>query len=368
MANSLFEKAQNQMMQGLPFVLYKKPKESYVKGIFQLSATLHSVIDFSESGFVFAPFDTAKKPLLMIPDEVVTEAIQSEKSSLKKNLVRSEHLDSKPFESIVSKAIDSIRSGKLEKVVLSRTKDVPISISIFAIFQRLISSYGSAFCYLWYHPEVGTWLGATPEILLKVRGDVFITMSLAGTQLVSGDDTIPVWGKKEYHEQQVVTDYIEQSLKDGVTDLKIGDLETVRAGHLWHLRTKVSGRFIKEKLGTLIESLHPTPAVCGIPKERAKKFIRENEPYDRMFYTGYLGELNLKNEVDRSANTRNTEQKAYRSVMDATELYVNLRCMKMNGNRATLFVGGGITSDSDPWKEWEETENKSQTLLSVLLD
>ena len=353
---------------GLPFVLYKRPKEFEIKGVFQKDITLHAVSDFTEKGFVFAPFDTFEKPILIKCDEILSEVFIPENIIKTNNFQKKGEAASESYERMVLKAIETIKTGELQKVVLSRKKEVKISMSGLAIFQRLIQTYGNAFCYLWYHPQIGIWLGATPEILFKSRGNAFVTMSLAGTQIVEEEQKEPVWGNKELFEQQLVTDYIVEALIDNSTDLKIGELESVRAGQLWHLRTKISGRFKKEKLGALIRSLHPTPAVCGIPKDLAKKFILENEQYDRMFYTGYLGELNMRNEVHRSSNPRNKENKSYRSIMDSTELYVNLRCMKLHGRTANLFVGGGITVDSDPRKEWEETENKTQTILKVLLD
>lgn len=368
MVVAIFDKVTNQLEEELPFVVYKKPKEFEIKGVFQKDSSLHFTKDFTEKGFVLAPFDDQSKPILIKCDEVHTEAFTPQKVTVSKNFQYKEPIKSKPYERMVSKAIHTIESGSLEKVVLSRKMDVSVSISGLSIFKRLIQTYGNAFCYFWHHPKVGTWLGATPEILLKSRGNAFVTMSLAGTQMVSEKEKEPTWAQKELNEQQLVTDYITKALKDHTTDLKIGGLESVQAGQLWHLRTKVSGRFEKEKLGSLIKALHPTPAVCGIPKNNAKKFILENEQYDRMFYTGFIGELNLKNEEERSLNPRNKENKAYKSIIEATELFVNLRCMKMEGSTATLFVGGGITADSEPWKEWEETQNKSQTILKVLLN
>lgn len=368
MVFSIFDKAQSHMEQKLPFVLYKKPREFDVNGIFQKNAILHSVSDFSESGFVFAPFDNHMKPILMKADEVCTETFNIEKKSILKDSPTGEHTDSKIYEMMVLKAIDAIKENELKKVVLSRKKEVYVSVSAITIFQRLINTYENALCYVWYHPRIGTWLGATPEILLKSRGNAFVTMSLAGTQVVGKELDVPDWGQKEIYEQQLVTDFILEALGGKTTDLKIGNLETTMAGQLWHLRTKISGNFELGKLADLIKSLHPTPAVCGIPKEKAKTFILENEQYDRMFYTGYLGELNLRSGVERNTNPRNKENGVYRSILNSTELFVNLRCMKLDGPLATLFIGGGITSDSDPRKEWEETENKSKTILKVLTD
>ncbi len=101
----------------------------------------------------------------------------------------------------------------------------------------------------------------------------------------------------------------------------------------------------------MIKKLHPTPAVCGLPKEAAKQFILENESYHRKFYTGFLGELNIDFK---------TFKKEY------SDLFVNLRCMDIENNAATLYVGCGITKDSIPEMEFMETVNKSMTIRKVV--
>src|SRR5690606_2571312 len=98
-------------------------------------------------------------------------------------------------------------------------------------------------------------------------------------------------------------------------------------------------------------------AVCGLPKEKAMHFIKENENYDREFYTGFLGELNYN---DEAFDNQVFIKESY------ADLYVNLRCMKLNKDFATLFVGGGITKDSYPDKEWMETVHKTTTMLEIL--
>lgn len=189
-------------------------------------------------------------------------------------------------------------------------------------------------------------------------------MSLAGTRIFV-ENQEPQWGPKELIEQEMVTDFIKKALNEKVIGLQIEEMESVRAGNLWHLRTKLSGR-IKTGLQPIIAALHPTPAVCGMPKNRAKEFILSNEDYEREFYTGYLGELNFKQMQGRNTNRKNQENNAYRTVKSTTELYVNLRCMQLKGAQALVYVGGGITEASDPIKEWEETVAKSRTMLQVL--
>lgn len=140
-------------------------------------------------------------------------------------------------------------------------------------------------------------------------------------------------------------------LKKEVEIITASDSYTIRAGNLLHLRTDVQGELKPNtELKKCIDILHPTPAVCGLPKDLAKVFIEENEGYNREFYTGYLGEINY------DFNTNEI----------ATNLFVNLRCMKIVNQQATIFVGCGITKDSDPDAEWEETVNKSKIMRQVL--
>lgn len=193
-------------------------------------------------------------------------------------------------------------------------------------------------------------------------------MSVAGTKKAEKTEP-PVWTSKEIDEQQIVTDAIEAALEGKVEHLRITEVRNYRAGNLWHLKTDISGVIstgTTSSLKNIVVSLHPTPAVCGLPKEGAKNFILAHEHYDREFYSGFLGELNLKSKKTRSANRRNKENQAYNVVKKETNLFVNLRCMRLSKSLASLFVGGGIVKDSNSESEWEETQHKSQTMLRVL--
>lgn len=342
-----------QLQNGNPFVVYRKPDTDSMRYIGQKDTALHHTTSFTESGFVFAPFDTQKPAVLLIANnilELVHVPLKSANRPL--NVLPQQMGTGKDFHlKLVSKGIAGIRSGAFAKVVLSRRMEVPMRESPLDLFKGLLDSYPSAFCYLWYHPKVGLWLGATPELLMKVHSGQFSTMSLAGTKkYVHGES--PSWTAKEQKEQALVTEYICEGIKREVKGLAISKLESVRAGNLWHLRTSISGLLEKRTIGKILEVLHPTPAVCGIPREGSKKFIEENEGYDREFYTGFLGELNYPEGVE--------VQKV------ASEFFVNLRCMQIKGDRALLYVGGGITGESIPESEWEETVDKSTTLLRIL--
>jgi isochorismate synthase len=187
-------------------------------------------------------------------------------------------------------------------------------------------------------------------------------MALAGTQLFTGEKDI-TWGAKEVREQQIVTDHIVNELS-GIP-IKVGSPYTKKAGNLLHLCTDIHGKLSgDDHLSTLIEKLHPTAAVCGLPKKEAQEFILTHEGYDRSFYTGFLGELNHPNPGSADVTTDD------KSTLE-TNLYVNLRCMQLIPEpkpAAVLYIGGGITQASQPELEWEETVEKSKVMKRVLFD
>ncbi|WP_339658410.1 isochorismate synthase [uncultured Polaribacter sp.] len=337
-----------------PFVVYRKPNSDFVSGFFMQDKTLVFTDDFSESGFVFAPFDSGQKAILfpLNTSEFITEELSLDTFNADEKYFSADEVSKEKHVKLVEKAIEEINKKDLKKVVISRTEQVKISdFNLLEIYQKLLQNYKNAFVYVWFHPKVGLWLGATPETLLNIENSVFTTMSLAGTQVYQNTENV-VWETKELEEQQLVTDFIKSQLEKISSDLKIDKTETVKAGSLLHLKTKVTGVLNeKSNLKTLVRALHPTPAVCGLPREKAKKFILENEYYQRSYYTGFLGEINV---LDSDSHTQ------------SSALFVNLRCMNISKNKASLFIGGGITKDSNALKEWEETVSKSNVMKRVL--
>ena len=373
-SSDFFESTQNHFDDALPFVLYSKPNTSVVKGVFQENDIVYTSENLTESGFVFSPFDSDKQTVL-IPTEQsdsletsfsVTEDNREAEDKLKSNESEADLNHAKTFHiALVSKAIDTIKENTFKKVVISRKEEVALLESNpIQLFKRLLSQYKTAFVYCWYHPKIGLWLGATPETLLSVTGNRFTTMALAGTQEFKGDAN-PKWEAKETEEQQLVTDFLVESLEASVTNLSVAKVETIKAGNLLHLKTRVSG-LLTSNLKEVVTVLHPTPAVCGLPKVTAKQFILNNENYNREFYSGYLGELNIKEKTTRNTNRRNVENNAYSAVKTISNLYVNLRCMQLTDVKASIYVGGGITKDSIAENEWQETVNKTQTMKKVL--
>lgn len=348
--NSIFHKIAEHYKSKTPFVVYRKPNSITTFGFFMNDDELFFSSEFTESGFVFAPFNNEENAILFpfATAEVIEEHILLDDNfSLNDEVVANKEDDKLDHIHLVEKALDEINKNELKKVVVSRKEHVELTnFDVLITFKKLLKTYTNAFVYVWYHPKVGLWFGATPETLLKITKSNFKTMSLAGTQVDNKTEQV-TWQSKELEEQQLVTNFIENQLKSISIDLIIDKTETVKAGSLLHLRTKVEGVLnSNSNLKQLIRGLHPTPAVCGLPRERARDFINQNENYKRTYYTGFLGELNLHD--------------------NESSLFVNLRCMNIEEKTASIYVGGGITKDSNAKKEWEETIAKSKTMKKVL--
>lgn len=368
-SDNLFKAIQHQYVEQLPFVVYRKPGKEIIRGIFQKDDKLYVSSTFKESGFVFSPYDTELNAILfpITKCDVYSSFYEQKNESLQNTEVpclipENEILKKAHFE-LVQKGINAIKEEDLKKVVLSRkeefkVKDLTGDESILNLFEKLLNKYPAAFVYCWYHPSVGLWLGASPESLFSLEKKTFRTMALAGTQKFI-DETNVMWTEKEKEEQNMVTQFLETSLEKIVPILMISKPSNFKAGNVVHLKTEIGGTINTRlcDIPSLIKRLHPTPAVCGLPKEKAKKFIQANENYDREFYTGFLGELNYNDEV---FDDKSHLKEGY------ADLYVNLRCMKINKDIATLFIGGGITRDSNAQAEWEETVYKADTMMQIL--
>lgn len=238
--------------------------------------------------------------------------------------------------------ISHLKQNTLEKLVYSRIKSSPIEITGLSLFHTLEAAYPNALVYYFQDPKLGQWIGATPEILLKGKNTQFESMSLAGTK--KADETCD-WGEKEMKEHDFVSQFIRETLlQHNARDVQFSGPKTIIAGPLAHLRTDFFWKSSIAEAWQIAIDLHPTPAVCGTPRKLAKEWISSNENHERELYAGIIG-IRSKAEMN---------------------LFVNLRCAQIQGNQIFLYVGGGLTKDSDPEKEWEETENKSKTLLNLL--
>ena len=231
------------MEQNLPFVIYCKPNSDKITGFFQQNDILYEATDFTEKGFVFASFDGSNT--FLIPEkesEIKTEFFQKKEIMvLNKEVVLANETIKNQFENLVAKGIQAIENNQFKKVVLSRKESVElVDFDLLRTFESLVYLYPTTFVYCFYHPKVGTWLGATPEQLLKAKGQEFKTIALAGTQKDAGSNDV-IWPKKEQEEQQFVTDYIVEKVKNVASELVVSKPYSLKAGSIWHIKTDISG-------------------------------------------------------------------------------------------------------------------------------
>lgn len=356
------------LQNNFPFFAYQLPKSRIIQIGVQTDLDLKDyqyLSDLDEqNGFVFSPFDIEschkswfiRSDINLTATEIDSDSIQLLGAAVVEmdevfpsgRIIESSH---ELYFDQVSKMINDLKQFKLEKAVLSRIQILDGMGMNCAVdsFLKLSESYDSAFVFLVSIPKVGTWIGASPETLLSSKNNAVETVALAGTQKLAGRITDQIkWEQKEVHEQALVSSYIEKVLKNhNVTDYNRTGPVTAQAGNVVHLKTTyvLPNGMNFHQLSDLVLDLHPTPAVCGLPKNKAMSLIREIEQHDREYYAGYLGPIESNGSIS---------------------LFVNLRSMKVLENQMALFVGGGITADSIPEKEWEETCLKAQTLLNVI--
>lgn len=241
---------------------------------------------------------------------------------------------------------EQLQRGEFRKIVLARRSVQTTRLSAEALFVKACRMYPRLFVALVCSEASGMWLMATPEVLLQGRAGEYHTMSLAGTQKTEAPEALE-WPQKDREEQQYVTDYIEACIRTFSDDCCLYGPYTMKAAHLCHLRTDIHFSLPSDDvLGDVLEALYPTPAVCGIPKEPARRFILRHEHEPRRYYSGFVGMLSPRSD---------------------THLFVSLRCMRLLPDGiCELYAGGGLLKESEMEKEWRETEVKMQTMMELV--
>lgn len=322
-----------------------KPKESYSFGFIE---------NLKEEHFIIAPFHIdskttayafpAKEKRRLSEEELFAHDFNFFEKIQKGIVTTSSNLHQSKAGILRCK----MKNGTYQKVVLSRVKKIKRKEkSLPQIFLELCKNYSTAFVYMFQLPNEQIWCGATPETLANYKKGQFKTMALAGTQRLEKRNIEEViWGHKELDEQKWVQDNLDEKFKKNRISYTKSETYTSQAGHLVHIKTDFNASCSSEKATRLLLDLHPTPAVCGTPTEEAKKEILKTEAHNRLYYSGILGLYAPQN----------------------FNVFVNLRCMLVDAKNFYLFVGGGLTKDSDPELEWEETENKAQVLAQIISD
>jgi isochorismate synthase len=356
--------------QGKSMVAYLLPESNKITVLIGLEEAFDGHLENQKTGFIFSGFLGHNISKNIIADYIFTysenhiEVIYSIDPHLVDKITIAEEipqLQKAPetihddqYQQKVADAIKQIENGHLKKVIIARQKRLEIEeTNPGVIFNKLSNGFKNSFRSLLYSPDYGMWVGASPEILVSVdENKRFKTVALAGTQKLSEKLSLQeaVWKQKEIEEQALVSRYIINCFKT----LRMRNFEeegpkTIVAGDLLHLKTvfqaDTQNDEVKNLASNMLQLLHPTSAIGGMPRQEAIDYINQHEGFDRQLFAGYFGPVHVQNRTD---------------------LYVNIRCARLYQNQAVLFAGAGITSDSVPEKELQETEIKMQVIGSVL--
>ena len=339
------------------YAIYRLPHEDHATLITQSVGEpmeLHSLTELNgKQGFVVAPFEVkADQPVVLIQGKTETIALSNEQLTADDGKNRLPSDMSNYYKVDFANYHSQLEADKFRKIVLARcaNEQMPNGVKPIDLFYRACQLYPRLFIALVDTEKSGCWLTATPEILLDGHGADWRTIALAGTMKLEGDqldgegETL-TWSTKNIQEQRIVATYITECLEQFTGDFREEGPRTVRAANLVHLRSDFTFKLAdNNKIGDLLQALHPTPAVCGLPKREAFKFIVKNEHTPRRYYSGFMGPV----------------------AQEDTHLYVSLRCMNIDGDVCHLYAGGGLLKDSVEEQEWLETEAKMETMKKLL--
>ncbi|WP_423751587.1 isochorismate synthase [Salinirarus marinus] len=256
----------------------------------------------------------------------------------------------------VGEAVERIRAGDLKKVVLAQalatTLDRPLSVP--DVLERLGARYPDCYRFLVEPGDAApSFFGATPERLVTRRGRTVHTGALAGTTGRGDTPEEDEWlaaelldDEKNVHEHELVAEAIREQLAPFADSVRSGERGVRRLATVQHLWTPIDATLSEDAhVLDLVEALHPTPAVGGLPPAEALSTIRETEPFDRGWYAAPVGWVDAAGDGSFS---------------------VAIRSAVGDGRRATLFAGVGVVADSDPDREWDEVQLKYRPILDEL--
>lgn len=349
------------LQRAIPFIAYRLPNSTDIQLLIARQVDSFRFIGqdlFNQSGFFVVPFDNQKRDAYLLHPQFETPITNLSSEQLdwifkqpEKPLALAQNDDKtekEDYQQAFEHILALIRCNKISKAIVSRCHFVNTIKASDAPehFLRLCEMQASTYNYLLFLPELGLWMGASPELFLRRGEHAVETVSLAGTMRHAEQIH---WAEKDLNEQDIVSNYILEHLEDfAVTDVEKEGPKTVSAGQVSHLKTifRFPKNCIQSQLGKFVHALHPTPAVCGYPKDLSKQYILQTEMHERGLYAGFLGSIQPDGQF---------------------AFYVNIRCMQYFANGAGLYVGGGITALSELEAEYNETVLKAENLLRVLV-
>ncbi|SDY67477.1 isochorismate synthase [Saccharopolyspora shandongensis] len=323
------------------------------------------------------PFGESLPAHLVLPDEVVRAAPlnvvvpQPPRSDAPDCSVRPVPAPAE-YERGVSRVLRRLADGELSKVVLARSLELTAAepIDVRSVLRNLALADPASYTFavdLPRHGEDGTrdsfgappplrrtFLGASPELLVSRRGMRVRSNPMAGSRPRSAD---PVEDRrraaelstsdKDRREHAAVVDAVVQALRPFCRDLQVPAPSVISTAAMWHLATEITGELRDPATSSLelADALHPTPAVCGTPLQRARDVIAETEPFERGYYAGMVGWCDAAGDG---------------------EWVVAIRCADIEDDAMRLYAGAGIVAGSDPADELAETSAKFRTALSAM--
>ncbi|MCY4418732.1 MAG: chorismate-binding protein [Cytophagales bacterium] len=312
------------------------------------------------SGFIMMPFPEKQKGYRILPQKKYKLPLQNNPlgkpinphtnlDNILKPCPKTQDSTQKTYLNMSEIALQLIQEENLKKVVLAQKQKIPFphaGLNIIPKWIRLVQKHKHAFVYLFLSHHI-CWMGASPELLLSLSGQRIQTHAIAGTHLLK-KDKLPHWNDKEKREQDLVSKHLKKELKTFVSQLEIQGPESYPAGEVVHIRSTLKGQLKTPhelNLNKLIHALHPSPAICGLPRSTARDFIHQYEDFEREFYTGLVGWI--------------------RKEKQELSLYVNIRCAQIFSQTVHIYSGAGIVEGSQPLAEWKETQEKTKTLKSI---
>lgn len=340
-------------MPGAPNCVYLQSEQSAFACM-----SLDGVSD--KSGFLIAPFECdAQCPMLLIQSDRVehfadANAVYTHKREDVKRICKSNYkrglrsTQRGEYDEDFAKFHEMLQSGRLGKIVLSRMESLSKQETedVCRMFADACINYPRCYVALFSAEASGTWLIASPELLLSVAGEQAHTIALAGTMTAESYAGDASWSEKNRDEQRIVSEYIIDRIKAYSTSMNVSAPYTAHAASLVHLRTDIDFTLSAGVRTThLLSALHPTPAVCGVPAAEAFGLLTNEEHCPRLYYSGYSGPYNING---------------------VTSQYVSLRCMQICRDVYNLYAGGGILAASTSDSEWSETEAKMRVIKNII--
>lgn len=312
------------------------------------------------------PFDSYKKACLHVPNSVhfAPSYQKEERGQVSSTPVAVNKLISVPapehYMEGVAQGIERIRSGELDKIVISRSLELSLteSVNIPQLLRNLAYQNKRGYTFatdIASEEQRKTLIGASPELLVSRQGMQAIANPLAGSRPRSKDPIEDqrraeelLSSPKDLHEHAVVVETVANALRPFLKNMEVPEKPSlVTTETMWHLSTVVKGELLDIEMSSLdlAVALQPTPAVCGSPTEKARQAISEIEPFDRGFFTGMVGWCDAEGDG---------------------EWVVTIRCAEASGDSLRLFAGAGVVGESKPEEELAETGAKFQTMLRAM--